>query len=147
MIDIHHRVGVRSASPDDVYDALTTINGLAGWWTTDTTGDPALGGTIAFRFPQGGFDMEVVELVPGEAVRWHVTDGPPEWIGTTVDWRISPVDDFTIVRFAHEGWAEHVEFLDHCSTKWAVFLLSLKALIETGTGAPSPRDTPISDWH
>ena len=46
-----------------------------------------------------------------------------------------------------EGWAEPVEFLSHCSTKWAVFLLSLKALIETGTGSPSPDDVAISDWH
>ena len=51
------------------------------------------------------------------------------------------------MRFTHEGWAEPVEFLDHCSTKWAVFLLSLKALIETGAASPAPDDVPISDWH
>ena len=66
---------------------------------------------------------------------------------TTIDWRLSRSDGFTIVHFTHEGWAEPVEFLSHCSTKWAVFLLSLKALIETGTGSPSPDDVPISDWH
>ena len=91
--------------------------------------------------------MEVIELTPGELVRWRVIDGPSEWIGTTIDWRLSRSDGFTIVRFTHEGWAEPVEFLSHCSTKWAVFLLSLKALIETGTGSPSPDDVPISDWH
>ena len=141
MTDIHHRIGVQSSSPDDVYAALTTIDGLSGWWTTDTHGDPDLGGKIEFRFPEGGFDMEVVELTPGEVVRWRVTDGPREWIGTFVDWRLSRSDGFTIVRFTHEGWAEPVEFLSHCSTKWAVFLLSLKALIETGTGSP-PRRPP-----
>ena len=128
MTDIHHRIGVESSSTDDVYAALTTIDGLSGWWTTDTHGDPELGGKIEFRFPEGGFDMEVVELTPGEVVRWRVADGPPEWIGTFVDWRLSRSDGFTIVRFTHEGWAEPVEFLSHCSTKWAVFLLSLKAL-------------------
>ena len=49
--------------------------------------------------------------------------------------------------FSHEGWAEPVEFLYHCSTKWASYLLSLKALVETGTGSPSPDDVRISDWH
>jgi uncharacterized protein YndB with AHSA1/START domain len=147
MTDIHHRIGIRSSSSDDVYAALTTIEGLSGWWTTDTHGDPELGGKIEFRFPQGGFDMEVIELRPNELIRWRVTDGPAEWIGTTIDWRLSRSDGFTIVRFTHEGWAEAVDFLAHCSTKWAVFLLSLKALIETGTGAPSPDDVPISDWH
>jgi uncharacterized protein YndB with AHSA1/START domain len=147
MTDIHHRIGVESPSADGVYDALTTIDGLSGWWTTDTTGDPAIGGKIAFRFPQGGFDMEVTDLVAGERVRWRVVDGPPEWLDTTVDFRLSRNEGFTIVNFTHAGWAEPVEFLSHCSTKWAAFLLSLKAFVETGTGAPSPDDVPISDWH
>ena len=67
MTDIHHRIGVQSSSTDDVYAALTTIDGLSGWWTTDTTGDPGLGGKIEFRFPPGGFDMEVIELDAGRA--------------------------------------------------------------------------------
>ena len=71
MTDIHHRIGVESSSTDDVYAALTTIDGLSGWWTTDTQGDPGLGGKIAFRFPQGGFDMEVIDLTPGELVEPH----------------------------------------------------------------------------
>ncbi len=147
MTDIHHRIGVTSPSTHDVYAALTTVDGLAGWWTTDTTGDPGLGGTIAFRFPQGGFDMEVIELVPGEHVRWRVADGPPEWIDTTIDWQLSRSEGMTIVLFTHGGWREWVPFLSHCSTKWAVFLMSLKALVETGHGSPSPDDVAISDWH
>lgn len=83
MTDIRHRIGVASPTADDVYAALTTIDGLSGWWTTDTTGDPGRGGKISFRFPAGGFDMEVVELVPGQRVRWRVVDGPPEWVGTS----------------------------------------------------------------
>ena len=38
MVDILHRVGMKSASADDVYAALTTIEGLSGWWATDTKG-------------------------------------------------------------------------------------------------------------
>jgi uncharacterized protein YndB with AHSA1/START domain len=35
MLDILHRVGIKS-SPDAVYRALTTLDGLAGWWTRNT---------------------------------------------------------------------------------------------------------------
>lgn len=146
MVDIIHRVGVASATPDDVYDALTTIDGLAGWWTRDTTGDPTPGGTIQFRFPAGGFDMEVAEVEPGARVVWNVVDGPDEWIGTTVRWDLSRTDDHAIVSFTHAGWAEPVDFMGHCSTKWATYLMSLKSLIETGAGAPAPDDVHISDW-
>ena len=39
MVDILHRVGVEGSTPEAVYRALTTVDGLAGWWTEDTTGD------------------------------------------------------------------------------------------------------------
>jgi hypothetical protein len=37
--------------------------------------------------------------------------------------------------------------MHHCSTKWAVFLMSLKRLHEVGAGEPSPDDVTISNWH
>lgn len=148
MVDILHRVGMTTSTPRPVYEALTTVPGLAGWWTEQTAGEAAGGGLVTFRFPPvGGFDMEVLEAVPDERVVWRVVDGPPEWVGTTIHWELSQDGPFTIVRFAHRGWAEPVEFMSHCSTKWATFLLSLKELVETGQGAPAPRDLQISNWH
>ena len=43
MTDIYHRIGAKASSTDAVYRALTTIEGLAGWWTVDTTGDSGFG--------------------------------------------------------------------------------------------------------
>jgi hypothetical protein len=91
--------------------------------------------------------MKVLALDPGKSVLWEVTDGPPEWIGTTVRWDLKRDGEYAIVLFAHEGWKEPVEFMYHCSTKWATFLMSLKQLVETGTGAPEPDDVKISNWH
>jgi uncharacterized protein YndB with AHSA1/START domain len=148
MADILHRIGVLTESPEKVYDALTTVDGLAGWWTAETSGDAGPGGVVAFRFPPvGGFDMEVLEAVPGKKVTWRVADGPEEWLGTTIDWELRQDGDYTIVLFKHEGWREPVEFMHHCSTKWGQFLMSLKSLVETGEGEPAPRDVQISDWH
>jgi uncharacterized protein YndB with AHSA1/START domain len=147
MVDILHRIGVKDSSPDKVYDALTTIDGLSGWWASDTKGSADVGGAIEFRFGPGGFDMQVVELRPAQRVRWQVVDGPAEWIGTTVNWEIKQDGEYTIVLFSHAGWREPVEFMHHCSTKWAIFLMSLKSLLESGTGNPDPRDVKISNWH
>jgi hypothetical protein len=91
--------------------------------------------------------MSVLEARPAELVLWEVVDGPEEWIGTRIRFRLRREDGFTIVLFEHEGWKQPVEFMHHCSTKWAIFLMSLKDLIETGKGAPSPRDVQISNWH
>jgi uncharacterized protein YndB with AHSA1/START domain len=145
MPDILHRVGVKTPDPAGVYAAITTVDGLAGWWTENTTGS---GDKLSFRFPPvGGFDMEVLQAEPSSHVRWRVIDGPAEWIGTVIDWQLRQDGDYTIILFQHTGWSEPVEFMYHCSTKWGSFLMSLKALVETGTGAPAPRDVQISDWH
>ena len=143
MVDILHRVGVQ-APADQVYAALTAPERLAAWWTTDTR---AAGDVLEFRFTSGGFDMAVVDLTPDKRVRWEVVGGPDEWIGTHVTFDLDRAGDYTIVLFKHEGWKEPVEFMHHCSTKWGSYLLSLKSAVETGEGAPSPRDVQISDWH
>ncbi|MGI5405269.1 hypothetical protein ACQEV9_00605 [Streptomyces chartreusis] len=71
-----------------------------------------MGATLAFRFGDvGGFDMEILELDPASRVRWRVTEGPEEWIGTEIDWSLSRREDYTIVLFRHEGWREPVEFI------------------------------------
>ncbi len=151
MVDILHRVGIK-APLDKVYRALATREGLAGWWTTDTQGNSKVGGMLKFVFTSdgktlGGFDMKVLALEPGKRVLWQVVEGPTEWIGTKIDFELKRDDDFSIVLFKHEGWTQSVEFMYHCSTKWAIFLMSLKSLVETGKGQPSPNDVTISNWH
>ena len=109
MVDILHRVGIKSSSLEDTYKALTTREGLSAWWTNDTKGEGKVGGVLRFRFGEaGGFDMKVLK---------------------------------------HQGWKEPVEFMHHCSTKWGVFLMSLKSLLETRKGAPAPNDVKIDNWN
>jgi hypothetical protein len=148
MPDILHRVGLKSSSPNDAYKALSTIEGLSAWWTNDTQGESKVGGVIQFRFGNtGGFDMKVLELDPAKRVLWQVVDGPEEWIGTKVGFELKQDGDFTIVLFKHQGWKEPTESMHHCSTKWGVFLMSLKSLVETGKGAPYPSDVLIDNWR
>jgi uncharacterized protein YndB with AHSA1/START domain len=147
MVDILHKVGIKS-SLDDVYQALVTREGLAGWWTNDTSGESKVAGVLKFRFGElGGFDMKVLQLDPGKRVLWQVVEGPEEWIGTNVSFDLKQDGEFTSVLFKHQGWKEPVEFMHHCSTKWAIFLMSLKSMVETGKGAPHPNDVKIDNWN
>jgi uncharacterized protein YndB with AHSA1/START domain len=147
MADIRHRIGT-SVTPAQVFAALATVDGLAGWWTTDTRGEATPGGKLEFYF--GGPDraalMEVVESVPDERVVWRCTEGPDTWIDTTFTFAITPGDGETVLLFTNEGWREPVEFLHHCSTKWAYFLLGLKTSLEGGPSVAFPDDLPISAW-
>lgn len=144
MSDILHKIEIKS-SPAQTYEALTARERLAGWWTTDTQGTFNVGGVIEFIFgTRGRIHMKVIELGAARRVVWQVVDGPGEWIGSKVSFELKADGDYTVVLFRHQGWKEPSEFMHHCSTKWAMFLMSLKSLVETGTGAPFPNDVHIS---
>jgi len=87
--------------------------------------------------------MKVLESKPVELVRWKCVGGPDEWIGTEVTFRLQQKEDQTVVLFSHSGWREPVEFMHHCSTKWATFMLSLKDWVERAEGHPHPYDVKI----
>ncbi len=147
MVDILHRIGIRSSSRDATYKALATRDVLAQWWTTDTTGQAAADGELEFRFGNCGFDMKVLEVVCNRYLLWQVINGPDDWVGTRISFELRQDGDFTVVLFRHMGWKEPVEFMHACSTKWALFLMSLKSLVETGKGARWPGDVKIHDMN
>jgi uncharacterized protein YndB with AHSA1/START domain len=152
MADIIHRAGIK-APISKVYKALSTVEGVAGWWTKDTTGASKPGDTIDVRFQSpsgkeiGAMTMEVMALEPNKKVQWRFRNGPEEWIGTDATFDLYEDGDYTIVLFGHRNWREPVEFMAHCSMKWATFMLSLKELVETGRGRPSPNDIKIDNWN
>lgn len=152
MANIIHRIGIKAPAAK-VYKALSTIDGLAHWWTEETTGDEKVGGKIEFTFRtetgdiKGQMVMEITELNKDRNVRWRCIDGPPEWIGTDLTFDLSEQDGQIIIIFRHRNWKEEIEFMAHCSTKWAVFLLSLHDYVETGKGKPSPHDLKIDNWN
>ena len=64
-------------------------------------------------------------------------------MGSEILFELQQDDKQTIVNFGHYNWKKADEFLAHCSTKWAVFMISLKSCIETGKGRPFPDDLHI----
>lgn len=152
MVNIIHRVGIK-APLEAVYAAVATTEGVAGWWTRETTGISKPGGTIDVEFltPEGkkigAMTMEVVALEPNKRVHWRFKAGPEEWIGTDAIFDLKQEGEYTILLFGHRNWREEVEFMGHCSMKWGTFMMSLKQLAETGTGRPSPDDVKIDNWN
>jgi len=152
VVDILHRIGIK-APIAQVFSALTTLEGLAHWWTEEVSGDGKVGDKIEFSFRSksgkllGRMVMEVLEFRVNNDVRWRCTEGPDEWVGTEITFQLSEQDNQTIVLFGHRNWREAVEATYHCSMKWATFLLSLREYLETGTGKPSPHDLKIDNWN
>jgi uncharacterized protein YndB with AHSA1/START domain len=147
MAEIRHEVGI-GAPPAEVYRSLATTDGLAGWWTRSVEGDADKGGTLRFYFgqPEPAATMEVVDARPDECVEWRCVGGPDEWVGTTFSFQLKPKRDGTLVLFTNAGWREPVDFIHHCSTRWAYFLISLKHGLEKGEATPWPDDERTDDW-
>ncbi|WP_043003006.1 SRPBCC family protein [Comamonas testosteroni] len=152
MVDIIHRIGIR-APIGDVFKAISSVDGIAGWWTREMSASPGPGVAMSARFTDedgrelGKICFDLVMPETEHSVRWRFTEGPEEWIGTEATFELSRQDGYTILLFGHRNWCETVEFTAHCSMKWAVFLLSLRDLAETGKGNPSPQDTKIDNWN
>jgi uncharacterized protein YndB with AHSA1/START domain len=142
MANICLSIGTR-ASASTLLNALTTVDGLKAWWTSGTSGNPAQGGTIEFRFGgNGGFDMRVVKSDDTQ-VQWECVSGPEDWLGTRLEFEIQKSDTQNKLMFRHAGWRSENPHFHHCSTKWATFLLSLRDLVESGQGRPFPNDVKI----
>ncbi|MFA9418648.1 MAG: SRPBCC domain-containing protein [Gammaproteobacteria bacterium] len=143
MAEIRHRVGI-SGSAADIYQLLSTNQGLSQWWTRDTQGAGGVGSIIQFRFGDDGPEFEVIELIPDRLVRWrHSGKMPGEWIGTEIVFELEQQNHQTILLFSHYNWKQSSSFLAHCSTKWGIFMMSIKSCIETGLGHPYPNDVHI----
>lgn len=150
MVDIIHRIGIK-APVSEVQAALSTVSGIAGWWTKETSSAQQGDGVqVVFRTKAGdeiGSAKFLVSKSTPEEVVWRFTAGPEEWVGTDVTFALSRQGDSTIVVFGHRNWREAIEFTAHCSMKWATFLLSLRQRLETGSGLPSPDDLKIDNWN
>lgn len=142
MPDIRHRVAI-AAPQASVYEAVATTEGLSQWWTRDgVRGESKEGGRVQFFFgqPDPAAVMEVTDLDGHGLVGWSCVEGAEEWVGTRLTFDLKRAEDETVVLFTHADWRSPSEFMAHCSARWAYFLFSLKAYLETGKGTPFPTD-------
>ncbi len=142
MATIYHQVGIK-APLTAVYNAIATTDGVSKWWTK-TIGETNAGGQLDFQFGAYTVSAMVTENQPEKCVEWTVQGEAGEWLATRISFELEEHDDQVIVNFQHADWEAATPMLAHCSTKWAVFLLSLKDCLETGTGRPFPGDIQIN---
>ena len=144
--DYHISVPI-DASASVVFDALTTTEALAAWWSP-ATGSGSTGGEL--RFPmvaeQPPLLIRVDEATYPTTVRWTVIECTfmEDWEGTQPTFMITPIDGGSCeLTFVHRGLNDQLECKQMCSRSWDHFVgTSLRELAEGGVGAPnrSPRD-------
>jgi uncharacterized protein YndB with AHSA1/START domain len=144
----NYRTTVRVNAPADVvFDAVTTAEALAAWWSP-VTGSGLTGGELRFPMVAGEPPLliQVDEATRPATVRWTVAECTfmQDWVGTQPTFTITPLGDGACeLTFEHLGLDDELECKDMCSRSWDHFVrTSLRELAEGGPGAPnrSPRD-------
>ncbi len=136
-----------NAPAEVVFDAITTTEALAAWWSP-VTGSALAGGELRFPMVAGEPPLliRVDEATRPAAVRWTVAECTfmEDWVGTRPTFTITPAGDGACeLTFEHLGLTDELECKDMCSRSWDHFVrTSLRELAEGGPGAPnrSPRD-------
>ena len=143
-----YRTTVRVNAPADVvFDAVTTAEALAAWWSP-VTGSGLAGGELRFPMVAGEPPLliQVDEATRPATVRWRVAECTfmQDWVGTQPNFTITPLGDGACeLTFEHLGLNDELECKDMCSRSWDHFVrTSLRELADGGPGAPnrSPRD-------
>jgi len=140
MADLKHQIDIE-ASPEQVYAALATSQGLAGWWTADAHAEEGIGGKAEFGFNKRAavYRMTISKLDPGKEVAWSCQGDNPKWAGTRLTWRITPEGDGSVLRFTHSAWKSASDFFAMCNSTWGELMYRLKGYLEGR--APGPRWT------
>ena len=138
MKKIMHTVDIPDASPEEVYEAITSQAGLSGWWTTKVKAAENVGGIIDFTFGAAfNPDMEITALERPELVAWKCVGGHDPWQDNTFRFDIEPRDEGAILFFT-QVYAQELSDEDYgrYNFNWGYYLESLRRLVQTGRGSP-----------
>lgn len=142
---ILHTVDIAS-TPANIYEALTTQEGLAGWWSRKVAADVREGGVINFTFLRNfNPDMKITLLEETKLVCWECVGGHEPWQDNKFRFEIEQRGDGSILFFRQEYTKElNDEEYGRYNCNWGFYLDSLRLLVETGRGkpylAPKPAD-------
>ena len=122
-----------NATPAALRAAITTPEGVSGWWAPTVSPGPDL---LTVSFGDRGVDVRVVATA--ELVVWDVVScsAEPDWVGTTIEFASTADAAGTIeLTFAHRGLGV-LPCAESCFAGWTHFLPSLVAYVESGVGNP-----------
>ena len=121
------------ASPDEVWEALTTGEGLKSWFPLDATVEPHVGGTVWLSWGPGSEGSAPIHVFePGARFGWteHYGDddeGRP--IKVAVDFHIEGRGGSTVVRLVQSGLSADADWdgmYDALTDGWSYFMFNLE---------------------
>lgn len=129
------------ATPERVYDAIATTDGVNAWFTTDSLIEARPNGKLYFYWKDWGVQhytgVSHGTVIAAErplrfAFKWPVDIGSYQ---TTVEINFEPVGEGTIVRLIEHGYEENADKLQNMLNRasgWGEALTLMKFYVEHG---------------
>jgi uncharacterized protein YndB with AHSA1/START domain len=136
MADIVHNLQIK-APASKVFEAVSSAEGLANWWTKSSSGEPIAGNEFQLWFgPEFEWRAVVSRAIPDSEFEMEVTDADDDWRGTRVGFLLKEADGATQVQFRHTGWPQANEHYCSSTFCWAMYLRLLRRYVEDGEVIP-----------
>ncbi|MCW6003315.1 hypothetical protein K1W54_01780, partial [Micromonospora sp. CPCC 205371] len=106
MADMHHLIQIDGIDAAAAYAALTTRDGITGWWTSRAeVSGAAVRDTLKMSFPDAPitWDMRIAVADEPSRVEWECTGGPPGWSGARLVWTVEKTDTGALVGTGGSG--------------------------------------------
>lgn len=130
MYNIYHDIQI-SARPQEIFEAISTPQGLNAWWTVRSSGTPIIGKEYNFYFSEDYNWSAIVNTCNTDfAISFIMNHATDDWIGTKLNFTILPKDNYFILRLEHTGWRETSDHYRRTSYCWALYLKCLKDYVE-----------------
>jgi len=119
---------------EDVYSALTTLDGLSEIWEDPVLGDPSINGELTIHFIKRGEQnkMRIDHLSFPSRVEWTVTHDETyhgEWEGTKIIFSIKPLTGArSLLHFLHFGLTSQLSSYGDGVNAWDHFLKNIGEL-------------------
>lgn len=135
MTDVLFRFTV-DAAPGAVLDALTTTEGIKGFWTSEADVPTTVGETLKLGFAVAPLPFDLrLEQSDERSVVWRTETFPPHWVGTTVRFDVDPREGGATVSFRHAGFTDDAE-TGGAGYTWGQIMVRLKQYVESGNADP-----------
>jgi len=127
-----------AATPEQVWEALSTGQGVQSWFAPIAEVEPGPGGKRFIKWCEGMEGSQRNEIwEPNRHLR-TVSDRGEDAPPTVVDYLIESRGGITVLRMVHSGFGEGASFdseFESTGSAWPVFLHMLKHSVEMGTAS------------
>jgi uncharacterized protein YndB with AHSA1/START domain len=135
MTDVLFRFDVDTAA-ESVLEAVTTTEGIKGFWTSSAEVPGGVGETLKLEFAMAPLPFDLrLEQSDEHTVVWRTETFPPHWVGTTVRWDVETREGGSTVAFRHAGFTDDEE-AGRVAYTWGQVMVRLKEYAETGKPDP-----------